>query len=102
MTLAIEPMVNMGTAAIRVLDDKWTVVTADGKPSAHFEHTVLITSGEPEVSLGGKKSPRRSKRPMTRLACVSSFPARQTAKMPCHAETETKFQLEPCSGLIFC
>jgi methionyl aminopeptidase len=49
MTLAIVPMVNMGTAAIRVLDDKWTVVTADGKPSAHFEHTVLITSGEPEV-----------------------------------------------------
>jgi methionyl aminopeptidase len=49
MTLAIEPMVNMGTASIRVLDDKWTVVTADGKHSAHFEHTVLITSGEPEV-----------------------------------------------------
>lgn len=49
MTLAIEPMVNMGTASIRILEDKWTVVTADGKPSAHFEHTVLITSGEPEV-----------------------------------------------------
>jgi methionyl aminopeptidase len=49
MTLAIEPMVNMGTAAVRVLEDKWTVVTADGKPSSHFEHTVLITKGEPEI-----------------------------------------------------
>jgi methionyl aminopeptidase len=49
MTLAIEPMVNMGTGAVRVLADKWTVVTSDGKPSAHFEHTVLITKGEPEI-----------------------------------------------------
>ncbi len=49
MTLAIEPMVNMGTAGVKVLDDKWTVVTLDGKPSAHFEHTVLITKGEPEI-----------------------------------------------------
>ena len=49
MTIAIEPMVNMGTATIRILDDQWTVVTADGKPSAHFEHTVLITGGEPEI-----------------------------------------------------
>lgn len=49
MTLAIEPMVNMGTAGVRVLEDKWTVVTLDGKPSAHFEHTVLITKGEPEI-----------------------------------------------------
>ena len=49
MTLAIEPMVNMGGAAVRTLADKWTVVTADGKPSAHFEHTVLITKGEPEI-----------------------------------------------------
>ena len=49
MTLAIEPMVNMGTGAVRVLPDKWTVVTTDGKPSAHFEHTVLITKGEPEI-----------------------------------------------------
>ena len=49
MTLAIEPMVNMGTAAVRVLEDKWTVVTCDGKPSAHFEHTVLITKGAPEI-----------------------------------------------------
>ena len=49
MTIAIEPMVNMGGSAVRVLDDNWTVVTADSKPSAHFEHTVLITKGEPEI-----------------------------------------------------
>jgi methionyl aminopeptidase len=49
MTIAIEPMVNMGASAVRVLDDNWTVVTADGKPSAHFEHTVLITRDEPEI-----------------------------------------------------
>jgi methionyl aminopeptidase len=49
MTIAIEPMVNMGASSIRILDDNWTVVTTDGQPSAHFEHTVLITSGEPEV-----------------------------------------------------
>jgi methionyl aminopeptidase len=49
MILAIEPMVNAGTRSVNILDDGWTVVTADGKPSAHFEHTVLITSGEPEL-----------------------------------------------------
>jgi methionyl aminopeptidase len=49
MTLAVEPMVNMGGSAVRVLSDDWTVVTIDGKPSAHFEHTVLITKGEPEI-----------------------------------------------------
>jgi methionyl aminopeptidase len=49
MILAIEPMVNAGMAAIRVLDDKWTVVTRDGKPSAHFEHTVLVAKGQAEV-----------------------------------------------------
>src|SRR5439155_17598949 len=48
MTLAIEPMINMGTASVRLLDDGWTVCTADGMPSAHFEHTVLITEKEPE------------------------------------------------------
>ena len=47
MTLAIEPMVNVGTADVRVLKDGWTVLTADGKLSAHYEHTVLITDGEP-------------------------------------------------------
>ena len=49
MTLAIEPMINLGTAAVRLLDDGWTVQTADGMPSAHFEHTVLITKDEPEI-----------------------------------------------------
>jgi methionyl aminopeptidase len=49
MVLAIEPMVNMGTGAVKILSDGWTVVTADGKPSAHFEHSVLITKGPPEI-----------------------------------------------------
>jgi len=49
MTLAIETMVNAGGYLTRVLDDGWTVVTDDGKLSAHFEHTVAITEGEPEV-----------------------------------------------------
>jgi methionyl aminopeptidase len=49
MTLAIEPMINLGTAAVRLLEDGWTVVTADGLASAHFEHTVLITRDEPEI-----------------------------------------------------
>lgn len=49
MTLAIEPMLNLGDKATRVLDDNWTVVTEDGSWSAHFEHTVLVTAGEPEL-----------------------------------------------------
>jgi methionyl aminopeptidase len=49
MTLAIEPMVNMGTAAIEYAADGWTALTRDRKPSAHFEHTVLITPSGPEV-----------------------------------------------------
>ena len=49
MTLAIEPMVNAGLAAIRVLDDDWTVVTQDGSLSAHYENTIAITDGEPEI-----------------------------------------------------
>ncbi|HAX39655.1 MAG TPA: type I methionyl aminopeptidase [Clostridiales bacterium] len=49
MTIAIEPMINMGTARVHQLDDGWTVVTADGKPSAHYENTVLITEGEPRL-----------------------------------------------------
>jgi len=49
MTLAIEPMVNLGVAGVELLADGWTVITADGKPSAHFEHTVLITHGAPEI-----------------------------------------------------
>ncbi|MBQ6431950.1 MAG: type I methionyl aminopeptidase [Oscillospiraceae bacterium] len=49
MTIAIEPMVNAGTYEVRVLKDGWTTVTADGKLSAHYENTVLITDGEPEI-----------------------------------------------------
>jgi methionyl aminopeptidase len=49
MTIAVEPMVNAGTAAIKVLDDGWGVITRDGKPSAHYENTILITDGEPEI-----------------------------------------------------
>jgi methionyl aminopeptidase len=49
MTLAVEPMINMGTEQTKILADGWTVITADGKPSAHYEHVVLVTSGEPEV-----------------------------------------------------
>ena len=47
--LAIEPMVNAGTAETEVLDDGWTVVTADGRRSAHFEHTIAVTDHGPEV-----------------------------------------------------
>jgi methionyl aminopeptidase len=49
MILALEPMVNEGTYEVRVLDDGWTVVTADGKSSAHFEHTIAVTDGEAEI-----------------------------------------------------
>jgi len=49
MTIAVEPMVNMGTYDVRVLRDGWTTVTADGKLAAHYENTVLITEGEPEI-----------------------------------------------------
>jgi methionyl aminopeptidase len=49
MTLAIEPMINAGTASVVLLDNGWTASTADGMPSAHFEHTVLITKDEPEI-----------------------------------------------------
>ncbi|MBX9743203.1 MAG: type I methionyl aminopeptidase [Chthoniobacterales bacterium] len=49
MTLAIEPMINLGCSEVKILSDGWTVVTADGRPSAHFEHTVLVTEGMPEI-----------------------------------------------------
>ncbi len=49
MTLAIEPMVNLGRFDVRTLTDGWTVVTTDGAPSAHFEHTVLTTESAPEI-----------------------------------------------------
>lgn len=49
MTLAIEPMINMGRADVEWLDDDWTVVTEDGSISAHYENTILVTDGEPEI-----------------------------------------------------
>ncbi len=49
MTFAIEPMINLGTHKVEVLDDDWTVVTKDGLPSAHYENTILITDSEPEI-----------------------------------------------------
>jgi methionyl aminopeptidase len=49
MVLAIEPMINMGTKNVRQLADGWTIVTADNKPSAHFEHDVAVVNGQPEI-----------------------------------------------------
>ncbi len=49
MTLAIEPMITMGNPTTRTLNDKWTVVTADGSLAAHFEHTVAITANGPRI-----------------------------------------------------
>ena len=49
MTLAIEPMINLGRADVAWEDDEWTVVTMDGSLSAHYENTILITDGEPEI-----------------------------------------------------
>jgi methionyl aminopeptidase len=57
MTIAIEPMVNAGRRDVRILNDGWTVVTADGKLSAHFEHTVLVTDGEPEILTCRERTP---------------------------------------------
>ena len=56
MTIAVEPMVNGGTAAIKQMPDGWTVKTADGKNAAHYENTVLITAGEPELLTDPEKS----------------------------------------------
>lgn len=56
MTLAIEPMINLGRGEVRMLPDEWTAVTADGLPSAHFEHTILITKDAPEVLTWTRKS----------------------------------------------
>jgi methionyl aminopeptidase len=61
MTLAIEPMVNAGLPAVKILNDGWTVVTQDGSLSAHFEHTVLITEGEPEILTCPETMPSRLK-----------------------------------------
>jgi len=49
LTIAIEPMINMGTERVEQLDDNWTIVTADGKPSAHFEHDIAVVNGEPVI-----------------------------------------------------
>ena len=49
MTIAVETMINLGTSKVYLLEDDWTVITADGKPSAHFEHTVLVTSEGYEI-----------------------------------------------------
>ena len=56
MTIAVEPMVNAGSAAIRQMSDGWTVKTADGKNAAHYENTILITDGEPELLTDAEKS----------------------------------------------
>jgi methionyl aminopeptidase len=61
MTLAIEPMVNAGRPEVRILPDGWTVVTLDGKASAHFEHTVLVTETEPEILTWPEKMPFKSR-----------------------------------------
>ena len=49
MTLAVEPMINIGTAEVLWMDDEWTVVTEDNSLSAHYENTILITEGKPEI-----------------------------------------------------
>jgi methionyl aminopeptidase len=61
MTIAIEPMVNAGQPAVRILNDGWTVVTQDGSLSAHFEHTVLITENDPEILTWPEPVPLKSK-----------------------------------------
>jgi len=61
MTLAIEPMVNSGVPNVKILKDGWTVVTQDGSLSAHFEHTVLITEGDPEILTCPEKMPSKLK-----------------------------------------
>ena len=49
MTICVEPMINMGKYGVCILDDDWTIVTEDGSLSAHYENTILITEGEPEI-----------------------------------------------------
>jgi methionyl aminopeptidase len=61
MTIAIEPMVNAGRPEVKRLKDGWTIVTIDGSLSAHFEHTVLITDGEPEILTWVGKTPFKLK-----------------------------------------
>src|SRR5205085_8468 len=61
MTIAIEPMVNAGKPTVEILNDGWTVVTKDGQLSAHFEHTVLVTEGTPEILTWPEKMPSKLK-----------------------------------------
>jgi methionyl aminopeptidase len=61
MTIAIEPMVNSGAPEVKILKDGWTVVTVDGSLSAHFEHTVLVTDGEPEILTWPQSMPSKLK-----------------------------------------
>jgi methionyl aminopeptidase len=61
MTLAIEPMVNAGLPGVKILNDDWTVVSEDGSLSAHFEHTVLVTDGEPEILTWPERVPSKLK-----------------------------------------
>jgi methionyl aminopeptidase len=61
MTIAIEPMVTAGLPGVKVLNDGWTVITLDGSLSAHFEHTVLITEGEPEILTWSERVPSKLK-----------------------------------------
>ena len=49
LSIAIEPMINMGTEKVRTLEDEWTIVTEDGMPSAHFEHDIAVVDGKPEI-----------------------------------------------------
>ena len=49
LVIAIEPMINMGTFEVRTLADKWTIITKDGKPSAHFEHTIVVKRGKADI-----------------------------------------------------
>jgi methionyl aminopeptidase len=49
LVIAIEPMINLGTEKVKILEDGWTVVTLDGRPSAHFEHTIAVTPNGPEI-----------------------------------------------------
>lgn len=68
MTIAIEPMVNMGRSDIRILADGWTAVTKDNQPSAHYEHTIAITHGEAEIlTCLPNPTPSKSKAPSLKL-----------------------------------
>ncbi len=79
MTLCVEPMVNRGTYEVRLAEDGWTVHTADGQPSAHYEHMIVVRTGQPEV--------------LTTFAYIEEVveaPYKQTAASP-HGEAETHY-----------